>query len=162
MYIPENLICLAYSGVVEEIRMLVPFAVLAAYCLALEITLNRLDKSFSQSWWFFFTSAIASIADLTWSSWTASTPMADIINYGENSSQLLFAIAAFLLIVGVLLVWTIVSGFRQVFIEASGGGWGWGWLRLTPLVILVWLLYEAMLRGNAAVGGDGLIRLLGN
>ena len=160
MYIPATLICLAYTGAVEEIRLLIPFAALGAYCLALEITLNRLDKTFSQSWWFFFTSAIAVIADLTWSSWTASTPMADIINYGENASHLIFAISAFLLIVGILISWTIVSGLRQIVIEASGCGWGWGGLRLTPLALLAWLLYEAMLRGNAAVGGDGLIRLL--
>lgn len=161
MYIPANLICLAYTGVVEEIRLLVPFAVLAAFCLALEIILSRLDKTFSQSWWFFFASAISIIADLTWSSWTASTPMADIINYGETSGHLIFAIASFLIIVCLLLIWMVFSGVRQIIIEAPGGGWGWGVLRLTPLAILAWLLFEAMLRGNAAVGGDGLMRLLG-
>ena len=88
------------------------------------------------------------------------TPMADIINYGEAAKPLIFAIVSFLLVVGLLLFWTILSGLRQIFIEASGSGWGWGVLRLSPLAILAWLLYEAMTRGNAAVGGDGLIRLL--
>lgn len=161
MYIPANIPCLAYTGVVEEIRLLIPLVVLAAFCLAIEITLNRLDKTFSQNWWFVFASAISIIADLTWSSWTASTPMADIINYGETSGHLIFAIASFLFVVALLLFWTVLSGVRQIFIEAPGGGWGWGVLRIAPLAILAWLLFEAMLRGNAAVGGDGLMRLLG-
>ena len=92
---------------------------------------------------------------------TISTPMADIINYGENAGGLIVAIATYLIILGILLLWTLVAGVRQVVIEAGGSGWGWALVRLAPAAVLLALAIGVLGRGDAAVGGDGLLRLMG-
>ena len=162
MNFPLALTALAYSGIVQEVRLLMPLVILAGVCLGVEAILVRLDIAFSQCWWFFFATVLLVVAALIWSSWTISTPMADIINYGEDSIRLILSIAAYLLIVGVLLVWTLVAGIRQVVIEAGGSGWGWALARLAPVVFLIWFAVGAISRGNAAVGGEGgLLGLIG-
>ncbi|MGI5870275.1 MAG: hypothetical protein ACOX9C_12635 [Kiritimatiellia bacterium] len=162
MNFPLVLTALAYSGIVQEVRLLIPLVVLAAACLVLEAVLVYLDIAFTKCWWFFFATVLLIFADLIWSSWTVSTPMADIIHYGENAPQLIATIAAYLFIVGILLVWTIAAGIRQVVIETGGSGWFWGLVRLIPLVIWICLAVGVVTRGNAAVGGDGgLLGLIG-
>ena len=162
MNFPFALTALAYSGIVQEVRLLMPLIILVGACLVVEAILVWRDIAFSQCWWFFFSSVLLVVAALIWSSWTISTPMADIINYGEDSTRLILSIAAYLFIVGVLLLWTLVAGIRQVVVEAGGSGWGWALVRLAPAVFLVWFAVGVASRGNAAVGGEGgLLGLLG-
>ena len=156
----DSLFYLASTGMIAEIKMILPLVVVAVYSLATEIILNKFEKTFSQSWWFFFSFALVIIADVTWSSWTASTPMADILGYGETSGQLLFAISAFLIVVLLLLFWLLYAGIKQIVIEANGSGWGWALVRLSPLVPLAFLVIRSLEKGNAAVGTDGLLNLV--
>lgn len=155
------LLSLAYSGIVQEVRLLAPLMVLAIVCLILEGILVWRDIAFSRCWWFFFSTVLLVVGALIWSSWTVSTPMADIINYGENAGGLIVAIATYLIILGILLLWTLVAGVRQVVIEAGGSGWGWALVRLAPVAVLLALAIGVLGRGDAAVGGDGLLRLMG-
>ena len=155
------LLSLAYSGIVQEVRLLAPLMVLAIVCLILEGILVWRDIAFSRCWWFFFSTVLLVVGALIWSSWTISTPMADIINYGENAGGLIVAIATYLIILGILLLWTLVAGVRQVVIEAGGSGWGWALVRLAPAAVLLALAIGVLGRGDAAVGGDGLLRLMG-
>ncbi len=155
------LLSLAYSGIVQEVRLLAPLMVLAIVCLILEGILVWRDIAFSRCWWFFFSTVLLVVGALIWSSWTVSTPMADIINYGENAGGLIVAIATYLIILGILLLWTLVAGVRQVVIEAGGSGWGWALVRLAPAAVLLALAIGVLGRGDAAVGGDGLLRLMG-
>ena len=48
------LLSLAYSGIVQEVRLLAPLMVLAIVCLILEGILVWRDIAFSRCWWFFF------------------------------------------------------------------------------------------------------------
>lgn len=155
------LLSLAYSGIVQEVRLLAPLMVLAIVCLILEGILVWRDIAFSRCWGFFFSTVLLVVGALIWSSWTVSTPMADIINYGENAGGLIVAIATYLIILGILLLWTLVAGVRQVVIEAGGSGWGWALVRLAPAAVLLALAIGVLGRGDAAVGGDGLLRLMG-
>ena len=155
------LLSLAYSGIVQDVRLLAPLMVLAIVCLILEGILVWRDIAFSRCWWFFFSTVLLVVGALIWSSWTVSTPMADIINYGENAGGLIVAIATYLIILGILLLWTLVAGVRQVVIEAGGSGWGWALVRLAPAAVLLALAIGVLGRGDAAVGGDGLLRLMG-
>ncbi len=160
MYIPEHLFFVASSGAVQAIKAVLPLLILAFYAITLEILLNKFDKTFSQSWWFFFAPIILIVSDLTWGSWTASTPMADIIIYGEDASKLIFSVFAFLFVVSLLLIWMVISGMKQIIIEAGGSGWGWALLRLSPLVPLVWSAIRLLSQGNAAIGDSGFIHLI--
>ena len=156
----DCLFYLAATGMIGEIKMLLPLVMVAAYSLTIEITLNKFEKTFSPSWWFFLSFALVIIANVTWSSWTASTPMADILGYGETSGQLLFAISAFLVVVLLLLLWLLYAGIKQISIEANGSGWGWALVRFSPLLPLAFLVVRSLERGNAAVGTDGLLSLV--
>ncbi len=134
--------------------------ILSFYSLAVEIVLNKFDRTFSQSWWFFFLAIVLTISDLAWVSWTASTPMADIIIYAENSSQLIFSVFTFLFVVSLLLIWMVASGVRQITLEAAGSGWGWALLRLSPLVPFVWISINILIKDNALVGPSGFLNLI--
>lgn len=160
MHIPEFLFLVASSGAVQAIREMLPLLILAFYCLALEIILNKFDRTFSQSWWFFFSAIVVIVSDLIWQSWVASTPMADIIIYAENASQLIFSVFAFLIVVCLLLIWMVASGVKQIAIEAAGSGWGWGLLRLSPLIALIWISINLVIKDNALVGTSGFLNLI--
>ncbi len=160
MYIPEFSFLVASSGPVQAIRAILPVLALAFYCLAVEIILNKFDRTFSQSWWFFFSTIVLTVSDLAWESWTASTPMADIIVYAENASQLIFSVFAFLFVVCLLIIWMVASGVRQITIEAAGSGWGWALLRISPLVPFVWIATNTFIKGNTLVGTSGFLNLI--
>ena len=151
---------MASSGAVQAIREILPVLILAFCSLLIEVVLNKFDQTFSQSWWFFFATIVLMVSDLTWVSWTASTPMADIIVYAENASQLIFSVFAFLFVVCLLLIWMIASGMKQIMIEAAGSGWGWALLRLSPLVAFVWILINVLIKDNALVGTSGFLNLI--
>ena len=134
--------------------------ILAFYGLTLEIILNKFDRTFSQSWFFFFAAIVLLVTDVTWSAWTASTPMADIIIYAETSQQLIASVFAFLFVVSLLLFWLLFAGIKQIAIEAGGSGWGWALLRFTPLIPLFWIAISILVEGNALVGSDGFLNLI--
>lgn len=160
MYILEQFCFVASSSAVQAIKGILPLLILAFYGLTLEILLNKFDQTFSQCWWFFFAAIALIVTNLTWASWTASTPMADIIIYGEAASQLIFSVFAFLFIVSLLLIWMVIAGMKQIIIEAGGSGWGWAFLRLSPLVPLAWIAITLLVQGNAAIGDSGFLKLI--
>ena len=160
MYIPEQLFFVASTSAIQAIKSVLPLLILAFYGITLEILLNKFDRTFSQCWWFFFATIVLTVSNLTWESWTASTPMADIIIYGEAASKLILSVFAFLFVVALLLIWMVISGMRMIIIEAGGSGWGWAILRLSPLVPIVWIAIKLLVQGNAAVGESGFIHLI--
>lgn len=160
MYIPEHIVFIASSGAVQAIKGILPLLILAFYGITIEILLNKFDRTFSQCWWFFFAAIALIVTNLTWASWTASTPIADIIIYGEAASKLIFSVFAFLFVVSLLLIWMVISGMKQIIIEAGGSGWGWALLRLSPLVPLIWIAFTILIQGNAAIGDSGFINLI--
>jgi len=160
MNVPDILFPIAAIGTLQTLMQMFPLGLLAVYSLTLEITLNKYDRTFSAGWWFFCAIAILALSDVIWKSWTASTPMADILLYGEAAGQLTLSIAAFLAIVGALLLWLLISGIRLIVIEAHGSGWAWAFLRLSPLFPFFWFVFQTLVKGNARVGPSGLISLI--
>ena len=160
MNTPNILFPIAATVAVQAVMHLLPFGLLAAFSLTLEIILNTFDRTFSACWWFFFSVVMLALSEIIWQSWTASTPVADIILYGETAGQLTFSIIAFVVIVCALLLWMIIAGTRQIIIEAHGSGWGWALLRMTPLLPFAWFVFRTLVNGNALVGETGFINLI--
>lgn len=160
MYIPDYLVIIASSSAVQAFKEMLPLLILALYGLVVEIVLNQFDRTFSQCWWFFISIIILIISDLIWASWAASTPMADIIIYGENASPLIASIFVFLFVAFLLLLWITIVGTRQIVREAGGSGWGLALLRLSPLVLLIWVAVIVVVKGNALVGTSGFLNLI--
>lgn len=160
MYIPEIPFLIASSSAIQTLKASLPLLIIAFYSFIVELVLNKMDRTFSQCWWFFISAVVLIISDLIWVSWAASTPMADIIIYGENASQLIASVFVFLLVACLLLIWMAIIGIKQVVIEATGSGWGWAFLRLSPLVPLVWIAVTVLIKGNALVGPSGFLNLI--
>lgn len=160
MNTPDILFSIAATVAVQAIMNMLPLGLLAVFSLTLEIVLNKFDRTFSACWWFFFGVVMLALSEIIWQSWTASTPVADIILYGETAGQLTFSIIAFVVIVCALLLWMLISGIRQIVIEAHGSGWGWASLRLAPLLPFAWFAFHTLVNGNAVVGESGFINLI--
>ncbi len=156
----DSLFSIAATGAVQAVKAMLPLGILAVLSLVLEILLNQFDRTFSACWWFFFAFILLLLGEVTWSSWTASTPMADIIRFGENAGSLIVSVFAFLAIVGLLLLYLMVLGVRRIVIEAHGSGWGWALLRLAPLIPLIGFICHVLVNGNAMVGETGFLNLI--
>lgn len=160
MNIPDVLFPIAVIGTMQAIMQMLPLGLLAVYSLATETILNKFDRTFSASLWFFSAITTLALSEIIWKSWTASTPMADIIRYGEIANQLIFSIITFVILVSAILLWMLILGIRKIVIEAHGSGWGWASLRLLPLLPFAWLLFQALINGNAQIGDAGFINLI--
>lgn len=160
MNVPDILFPIAAIGAIQAMMQMIPLGLLSVYSLTVEISLNKWDRTFSASWWFFCAVATLALSEIIWQSWTASTPMADIILYGEAASQLTVSIATFIVIVSAILLWMLIAGIRRIAIEAHGSGWAWATLRLTPLLPFFWFVFHAFVKGNAQVGDAGLLNLI--
>lgn len=155
-----SLFSIAAYGFVADLKFMLPIVVVAIACIAVEMGAYKADKIFRPSVWFFLASAILVVGNFAWSSWTTSTPIPDILLYGETSSQLKMAIGAFALLIALLTAWSLFAGTMRVLRETPATGVACSIIRLLPLIPIVFLAIASFVRGNGAVGEDGLIALI--
>jgi len=146
-----------------HVKLLLPLIGCAVLAVVFEQALYRLDLTYMPLWRPALMCVIIGVASLIWSSWVASIPMENILQYnGENTSSLIFSILLFGIVVAIVLGSLAWTASKRILMDNVKGGVSRTLtaVRFIPVAVTIALAIWAYVRANRMVGPDGLFRLM--
>lgn len=146
-----------------HVKLLLPLVGCAVLAVVFEQALYRLDLTYMPLWRPALMCVIVGVASLIWSSWVASIPMENILQYnGENTSSLIFSILLFAIVVAIVLGGLAWTASKRILMDNVKGGVSrlLTAVRFIPVITTILLAIWAYVRANRMVGPDGLVRLM--
>lgn len=146
-----------------HVKLLLPLVGCAVLAVVFEQALYRLDLTYMPLWRPALMCVLVGVASLIWSSWVASIPMENILQYnGENTPSLIFSILLFAIVVAIVLGSLAWTASKRILMDNVKGGVSrlLTVVRFIPVITTILLAIWAYVRANRMVGPDGLVRLM--
>ena len=146
-----------------HVKLLLPLVGCAVLAVVFEQALYRLDLTYMPLWRPALMCVLVGVASLIWSSWVASIPMENILQYnGENTPSLIFSILLFAIVVAIVLGSLAWTASKRILMDNVKGGVSrlLTAVRFIPVITTIFLAIWAYVRANRMVGPDGLVRLM--